>query len=82
MAATKLGTAGRRRRGWWAEGRSALGEPGRSPHSPGPLAWSKRAGAAPSRPGVSTAPRVGRGGGAERGGGGGPKSVEGRLSSF
>ena len=27
VAATKLGTAGRRRRGWWAEGRSALGEP-------------------------------------------------------
>lgn len=55
MAATKLGTEGRSRRGWWAEGRSALGEPGRSPRSPRPLAWSKRARAAPSRPDASTA---------------------------
>ena len=71
MAATKLGNEGRSRKGWWAERRSVLGKPRRSPHSPRPLAWSKRAGAAPSRPDVSTAPRVGRGGGADRGGGGG-----------
>lgn len=69
--ATKLGNARRSRRGWWAERRSILGEPRRIPRSPRPLTWSKRAGAAPSHPDVSTALRVGRGGGAKRGGGGG-----------
>ena len=64
-------SARRSRRGWWAERRSILGQPRRSPRSPRPLAWSKRAGAAPSHPDVSTALRVGRGGGAKRGGGGG-----------